>query len=93
MKWVTWVLVLALGGFQYSLWLSKGGWRDMWRLEQQVAQQQETNQSLLARNHALTAEVKDLGSGEAAIAEIARVDLGYVQDGEVYYRFVYSNGH
>ena len=60
MKWVTWVLVLALGGFQYSLWLSKGGWRDMWQLEQQVAQQQETNHGLQMRNHALAAEVADL---------------------------------
>ena len=41
MKWVTWVLVLALGWFQYSLWLSKGGWRDMWQLEQQVAARME----------------------------------------------------
>lgn len=93
MKWVTWVLVLALGGFQYSLWLSKGGWRDMWRLEQQVAQQQETNHGLQMRNHALAAEVADLASGEAAIAEIARVDLGYVQNGEIYYRFVDSDTH
>ena len=93
MKWVTWVLVLALGGFQYSLWLSKGGWRDMWQLEQQVAQQQETNHGLQMRNHALAAEVADLASGEAAIAEIARVDLGYVQSGEIYYRFIDLNTH
>ena len=93
MKWVTWVLVLALGGFQYSLWLSKGGWRDMWQLEQQVAQQQESNLVLQMRNHALAAEVADLASGEAAIAEIARVDLGYVQSGEIYYRFIDLNTH
>lgn len=88
MRWVTWVLVLALGWFQYSLWLSKGGWRDMWRLEQQVEQQQQTNRTLMTRNRALSAEVKDLGRGGNAIAEIARVDLGYVQNGEIYYRFV-----
>ena len=93
MKWVTWVLVLALGWFQYSLWLSKGGWRDMWQLEQQVAQQQETNHGLQMRNHALAAEVADLASGEAAIAEIARVDLGYVQSGEIYYRVIDLNTH
>ena len=45
------------------------------------------------RNHALAAEVADLASGEAAIAEIARVDLGYVQSGEIYYRFIDLNTH
>ena len=65
----------------------------MWQLEQQVAQQQETNHGLQMRNHALAAEVADLASGEAAIAEIARVDLGYVQTGEIYYRFIDLNTH
>lgn len=88
MRWVTWVLVLALGWFQYSLWLSKGGWQDMWHLEQQLAEQEATNQVLAARNRTLAAEVADLASGQDAIAEIARVDLGYIQDGEIFYRFV-----
>ena len=88
MKWVTWVLVLALGWFQYSLWLSKGGWRDMWRLQDKVAVQEEKNQALTLRNNALSAEVEDLNNGQDAIAEIARVDLGYIQNGETYYRIV-----
>ncbi|QEY27058.1 cell division protein FtsB [Neisseria zalophi] len=88
MKWVTLVLIAAIVWFQYSLWLSKGGWRDMWRLEDQVAEQEQKNQSLTLRNNALQAEVDDLAEGEDAIAEIARVDLGYIRDGEVYYRLV-----
>lgn len=89
MKWVTLVLIAALTWFQYSLWLSKGGWRDMWRLQDQVAAQEEKNQALTLRNNALTAEVNDLAEGQDAIAEIARVDLGYIQNGETYYRLVY----
>ncbi|OSI33305.1 cell division protein FtsB [Neisseria dumasiana] len=89
MKWVTLVLITALAWFQYSLWLSKGGWRDMWRLQDQVAAQEEKNQALTLRNNALTAEVNDLAEGQDAIAEIARVDLGYIQNGETYYRLVY----
>ena len=88
MKWVTWVLVLALGWFQYSLWLSKGGWRDMWRLQSEVTTQEAENSMLTLRNNALTAEVNDLERGKDAIAEIARVELGYIQDGETYYRMV-----
>lgn len=89
MKWVTLVLIAALAWFQHSLWLSKGGWRDMWRLQDQVAEQEEKNQALTLRNNALEAEVNDLKEGRDAIAEIARVDLGYIQNGETYYRLVY----
>lgn len=89
MRWVTYVLLLALAGLQYSLWLGKGSWRDMQQLARQAEQQQQANTLLAARNRALEAEVQDLAEGRDAIAEIARVDLGYVQDGETFYRFVY----
>lgn len=89
MKWVTLVLIAAIAWFQYSLWISKGGWRDMWRLQDKVAEQDEKNQALTLRNNALQAEVDDLAQGRDAIAEIARVDLGYIQNGETYYRLVY----
>ncbi len=88
MKWVTLVLIAAITWFQYSLWISKGGWRDMWRLQDKVAEQGEKNQALTLRNNALQAEVDDLAKGQDAIAEIARVDLGYIQNGETYYRLV-----
>lgn len=88
MKWVTVVLIAALGGFQYNLWLSKGGWRDMWSLQDQVVEQEAKNHALTLRNAALDAEVTDLSEGRDAIAEIARVDLGYIQNGEVFYRLV-----
>ena len=52
-------------------------------------QGQETeNNMLILRNNALSAEVKDLAEGKDAIAEIARVDLGYIQEGEIYYRMI-----
>ena len=60
----------------------------MWHLQDQVAVQEEKNQALALRNSALAAEVMDLAEGQDAIAEIARVDLGYIQSGETYYRLV-----
>lgn len=89
MKWVTPVLIAAITWFQYSLWISKGGWRDMWHLQDKVAEQEEKNRAITLRNNALQAEVDDLAEGQDAIAEIARVDLGYIQNGETYYRLVY----
>ena len=88
MKWVTVALVAALLWLQHDLWLAKGGWRDMWRLESQVERQRQANQELVQRNQTLAAEVENLRNGQDAIAEIARTDLGYVGQGEVYYRIL-----
>ena len=60
----------------------------MWRLENKVRVQETENNMLILRNNALSAEVKDLAEGKDAIAEIARVDLGYIQEGEIYYRMI-----
>ena len=91
MKWVTLVLIAALACFQYNLWIPNGGCRNMWHLLARVAVQEEKNQALALRNSALAAEVMDLAEGQDAIAEIARVDLGYIQSGETYYRLVRRN--
>lgn len=88
MKWVTVFLTICILGSQYHLWFAKGGWNDMWRLENKVRVQETENNMLILRNNALSAEVKDLAEGKDAIAEIARVDLGYIQEGEIYYRMV-----
>lgn len=88
MKWVTVVLAVALVWLQHNLWLAKGSWRDMWRLEAKAENQRQANQSLVLRNQALAAEVDNLRTGKDAIAEIARTDLGYVGPGEVYYRIL-----
>lgn len=88
MRWVTVFLGLCILSSQYDLWLAKGGWRDMWRLQSEVTTQEAENSMLTLRNNALTAEVNDLEKGKDAIAEIARVELGYIQDGETYYRMV-----
>ncbi|PIT53823.1 cell division protein FtsB [Snodgrassella alvi] len=90
MKWVTWVLLFALAGLQYNLWMGHGGWHDMLKLERGVIAQNASNEALIQRNRALTAEVKDLANGEDAINEMARDKLGYIQNGEVFYRFVPS---
>ncbi|ASK26719.1 cell division protein FtsB [Neisseria chenwenguii] len=88
MKWVTVVLTVALLSFQYSLWFGKGSVGYSGELQEQFGMQQEKNQTLALRNNFLAAEVSDLAKGQEAISEIARVELGYVQEGETYYRFI-----
>ncbi|WP_274571182.1 septum formation initiator family protein [Neisseria leonii] len=88
MKWVSFVLLAALAYCQYHLWLSPDGWQNMTALEQQLQAQEARNLTLAVRNTALAAEVTDLAEGTEAIAEIARVDLGYIGQGETFYRLV-----
>lgn len=86
------VLILALlallGMLQYKLWLGAGGHREVAALRAQVQAQEAENLRLQQRNEALAAEVDDLKSGEAAIEERARSELGMVKPGEVFYRVV-----
>ena len=88
MKWVTVVLSITLAYCQYSLWFGKGSIGHTEELQEQLSVQEEKNQTLTLRNQFLAAEVDDLANGQEAISEIARVELGYVQDGETYYRFI-----
>ena len=86
--WPVLALLLLLGALQAKLWLGDGGWRDAKALQQTVEEQRAENARLQQRNDALTAEVEDLKSGEAAVEERARSELGMVKPGETFYRVV-----
>lgn len=82
------VLVVLLAWLQYRLWFGNGGNRAVAALQAQVQRQQRDNSGLKQRNDALAAEVEDLKSGEAAVEERARSELGMVKPGETFYRVV-----
>jgi len=82
------VLVALLAWLQYRLWFGSGGHREVAALRDQVEQQARQNDGLRERNAALAAEVADLKSGEAAIEERARAELGMIRPGETFYRVV-----
>jgi|SRR5690606_12984202 len=82
------LLVLLLGWLQYRVWFGNGGQREVAALQGQVERQQQENAALGQRNDALAAEVQDLKSGEAAVEERARSELGMIRPGETFYRVV-----
>ncbi|HET6564026.1 MAG TPA: cell division protein FtsB [Xanthomonadales bacterium] len=82
------VLVILLALLQYKLWLGEGGFADVKRLEQKVAEQQQENALLQQRNEELQAEVADLREGIEAIEERARNELGMIQEEEEFYLVV-----
>ena len=81
------LLLLTLAALQYKLWLGDGSMMQWQQLKQQLAEQEDQNQKLAARNQAIEADIIELKSGEQALEEQARAELGMVKDGEVYYQF------
>ncbi len=82
------VLLIVLLALQYKLWLGEGGFANVRRLEQRVAEQVEENKFLEQRNQELQAEVEDLRQGYEAIEERARSDMGMIREDEEFYQVV-----
>ena len=81
-------LILILVGLQYKLWFGDGSIVQSVQLDKKLAAQKEENKKLAARNRAVEADIVELKSGDQALEEQARYDLGMVKQGEVYYQFV-----
>ena len=94
-RWLSVLLVLLvamLAFLHYRLWLGEGGRRSVAVLAERVDQQAHETEGLQQRNDALAAEVEDLKSGEAAVEERARSELGMIKPGETFYRVVEPEG-
>lgn len=81
-------LATLLVGLQFKLWRGEGGTRQVMSLQKRVDELAHENAGLRQRNDALGAEVQDLKSGEAAVEERARSELGMIRPGEAFYRVV-----
>lgn len=88
MRILTLVLVLLIAIIQYPLWVGKGSWLSVWKIDAELASQQQTNQQLEARNASLSAEVRDLKTGYDAIEERARNELGMIRQDEVFFQIL-----
>ena len=82
------LLLVLLAWLQYRLWVGNGGEREVSALRARVDRQARDNAGLQQRNDALAAEVEDLKSGEAAVEERARNELGMIKPGETFYRVI-----
>lgn len=82
------ILIIALVVLQHKLWLGDGNLIQWVSLEKKLEEHQHENNKLAARNRALEADVKELKSGDQALEEQARYELGMIKENEVYYQFV-----
>ncbi len=88
MRALTLIFVILIALLQYPLWLGKGSWLRVWNVNQQISTQKEKNKVLKQRNETLSAEVRDLKQGNAAIEERARSELGMIKEDEVFYQVI-----
>jgi len=88
MKSLTIALALLVALLQYKLWLSPGGLREVRYLQNQIQTQQAENNGMLTMNNGVSADVSDLKTGQEAVEEHARTDLGMIKNGEVFYQIV-----
>lgn len=82
------ILIIALVVLQHKLWLGDGNLIQWVNLEKKLEDHQHENNKLAARNRAMEAEIKELKSGDQALEEQARYELGMIKESEQYYQFV-----
>ena len=88
MKIVATILFLMLILLQLQLWFGSHGVFQLWSLNKTIEQSQAENAGLAERNDQLHAEVIELKKGQEALEERARSQLGFIKDGEVFYRVI-----
>ena len=88
MKALLVLLVTLLALVQYRLWVGDESLAEVWRLRQAIEHQSAENVLLRSRNQRLEAEVHDLKNGLEAVEERARMELGMIRKGEIYFQIV-----
>ena len=83
MRWVTNALAVLLLLVQADLWLGRGSLPQVWKLQRDLAGQQQTNERARERNARVTAEVTDLKEGLEMVEDKARSELGMIKPDEV----------
>ncbi len=81
-------LLFLFGVLQYRLWFADNGMLDKHRLDKEIAEQQQLIADQQVKNEVLQARVDDLKSGNDAIEELARQNLGLIKPGETFFIMV-----
>lgn len=83
----TLLFILAIF-LQIQLWFGSHGMFELWSLEKNINTIQLENEQHTQRNEQLYAEVEELSSGRDALEERARSQLGFIKEGETFYRVI-----
>lgn len=88
MRIVATILFILLLLLQAQLWFGTHGLFQLWSMQKTVKQSQEVNRGLHERNEALHAQVQELKEGKETLEDRARSQLGFIKEGETFYRVI-----
>lgn len=82
------ILVTLLVILQVQLWFGSANFINIWRLHKAINDRQAINQDWRARNQRLYASINNLKTGANVVEAQARMNLGMIKNGELYYQVV-----
>lgn len=88
MKILASLLFMMLIILQSQLWFGSHGVFQLWSLQRTTEGLRVKNNDLTHRNERLHAEVQELRQGKEALEERARSHLGFIKEGEKFYRII-----
>ena len=71
-----------------SLWVGHGSYPAKWQLEKEIAEITTSNEKQTDLNRQIRAELEDAQSGNAAVQERARSELGMIRSKETFYEVI-----
>ena len=90
-RWILLILIVTILIMQTKIWISEDGYFQLRALQNDLEIQRTENIFLETRNNELEAEINNLKSGNEAIEERARHDLGLIGENETLYLIVDPN--
>ena len=88
MKLLLPLLSLLLILLVVGLWVGPGSYPERWRIEERSQVQELSNTKRKQEINKMQAELDDVSSGNAAIEERARSQLGMTKKGETFYKVI-----
>ena len=88
MKYLIAVMALLLVILIASLWVGHGSYPAKWQLEKEIADIKASNAGQTDLNRQIRAELEDAQSGNAAVEERARSELGMIRSKETFYEVI-----
>ncbi len=85
---ITFIFLMLAMNLQYTFWFGKNSVNTLKETKNLIEAEDARNAELQIRNNVLKAEVMDLKNDADSMEERARMELGYIKDGETFYRVV-----
>ncbi len=82
------VLLVMIGALAWDTYAGRNGYLQYLQIKAELDEATARSRLLTQRNQALQDELRDLEQGSAAIEELARSELGFIKEGETFYRVI-----